>query len=236
MLLTPKDVVCCPPPLFHCFGCILGYMATATHGSAIVFPSEAFDPEASLRAVQEEKATALYGVATMFVAELDLLKNGTVPYEGFQYLRTGIAAGSSVPSELMRKLHKTLNLTELTICYGMTETSPVSAMTRTDDPIDKRINSVGKLMPHVEAKVVDPADHSKVLDVGERGNIHASMYFMTNKLMLNYRRTRSKWIPGNEEVLGCSRKNGASDDPRRRRKSLDACTFHAPHTTTNFTN
>ena len=222
MLLTPKDVVCCPPPLFHCFGCILGYMATATHGSSIVFPAEAFDPEASLRAVQEEKATALYGVATMFVAELDLLKNGTVPYEGFQYLRTGIAAGSSVPAEMMRKLHKTLNLTELTICYGMTETSPVSAMTRTDDPLDKRINSVGKLMPHVEAKVVDPTDHTKILDVGQKGTLAQNNVIKGLELMPCARRTRSKRVPGNEEILGRSGKNGRSNDPRRRRQSLDA--------------
>ncbi|KAH0537425.1 hypothetical protein FGG08_005778 [Glutinoglossum americanum] len=113
MLLTPQDIVCCPPPLFHCFGCILGYMATATHGSSIVFPAEAFDAAATLKAVQEEKCTALYGVPTMFVAELELLQNGTISPEGFQSLRTGIAAGSSIPAELMRKLHRVLNLTEL---------------------------------------------------------------------------------------------------------------------------
>jgi TBC1 domain family member 8/9 len=178
MLLTPKDIVCCPPPLFHCFGCILGYMATATHGSAIVFPAEAFDPLASLKAVQEEKATALYGVPTMFLAELELINDEKVAYEGFQYLRTGIAAGSSIPAELMRKLHKTLNLTELTICYGMTETSPVSAMTTTDDPIEKRINTVGRLLPHVEAKVVDPFDHTRILGVGERGELAVHGYLV----------------------------------------------------------
>jgi acyl-CoA synthetase (AMP-forming)/AMP-acid ligase II len=176
MELTEKDVVVCSPPLFHCFGCILGYMATATHGSAIVFPSEAFNPEAGLRAVQEEKGTALYGVPTMFLSQLELLDDGIVPYEGFQHLRTGIAAGTSIPAELMRKLHKTLNLTELTICYGMTETSPVSAMTTTDDPMDKRINSVGRLFPHVEAKVVDPYDHDRILEIGERGELAVSGY------------------------------------------------------------
>ena len=178
MLLTEHDIVCCPPPLFHCFGCILGYMATATHGSAIVFPAEAFDPYATLKSVQEEKCTALYGVPTMFVAELELLQNGQVPYEGFQYLRTGIAAGSSIPAELMRKLHKTLNLTELTICYGMTETSPVSAMTTTDDPLAKRIDSVGRLMPHVEAKIVDPADWKKILPIGTKGELAVSGYLV----------------------------------------------------------
>ena len=123
MLLSPEDRVCCPPPLFHCFGCVLGYMATATHGSAIVFPNEAFDAEHTLKAVQEEQCTALYGVPTMFLRELDLLTSGQVKHEGFQYLRTGIAAGSSIPAELMRRLHRDLNLTQLTICYGMTESS-----------------------------------------------------------------------------------------------------------------
>ncbi|EXJ91325.1 hypothetical protein A1O1_04437 [Capronia coronata CBS 617.96] len=178
MLLTSEDIVCCPPPLFHCFGCILGYMATATHGSAIVFPTEAFDPMAALKAVQEEKATALYGVPTMFLAELELIDDEKVAYEGFEHLRTGIAAGSSIPAELMRRLHKTLNLTELTICYGMTETSPVSAMTTTDDPIDKRINTVGRLLPHVEAKVVDPFDHDKILGTGERGELAVHGYLV----------------------------------------------------------
>lgn len=153
-------------------------MATATHGSAIVFPSEAFDAEATLKAVQEEKCTALYGVPTMFLAELDLLASGKVKYEGFEHLRTGIAAGSSIPAELMRRLHKVLNLTELTICYGMTETSPVSAMTTTDDPMEKRIDSVGRLLPHVEAKIVDIHDHSRIVPTGERGELAVSGYLV----------------------------------------------------------
>ncbi|KAI4172330.1 MAG: hypothetical protein LQ343_003588 [Gyalolechia ehrenbergii] len=181
MLLTEQDIVCCPPPLFHCFGCILGYMATATHGSAIVFPAEAFDPYATLKSVQEEKCSALYGVPTMFIADLELLQNGTVPYTGFEHLRTGIAAGSSIPAELMRKLHKILNLTELTICYGMTETSPVSAMTTTHDPIEKRIDSVGRPLPHVETKIVDPTDRSKILPIGSRGELAVSGYLVMNK-------------------------------------------------------
>ncbi|KAG0650484.1 Acyl-ligase [Hyphodiscus hymeniophilus] len=178
MRLSTADIVCCPPPLFHCFGCILGYMATATHGSAILFPSEAFNPEATLLSIQEEKATALYGVATMFVAELELLANGRVGNLGFEYLRTGIAAGSSVPSNLMEKLHKTLNLTGLTICYGMTETSPVSCMTTLDDPLQKRIDSVGRLLPHVEAKVVSTNDRSEILPRGEKGELVVSGYLV----------------------------------------------------------
>lgn len=199
MLLTEQDVICCPPPLFHCFGCILGYMASATHGSSIVFPTEAFDPLATLKAVQEYKATALYGVATMFLAELELLANGTVPHEGFQHLRTGIAAGSSVPAELMRKLHKTLNLDELTICYGMTETSPVSLMTRTDDPIQKRIDTVGRLLPHVEAKVVDVQDKSKTLAIGERGELAVSGYLVMKEYWGDPEKTAEAMIPDHEE-------------------------------------
>ena len=195
MLLTEHDIVCCPPPLFHCFGCILGYMATATHGSAIVFPNEAFDPYATLKAVQEEKCTALYGVPTMFIAELELLQNNTVPYTGFEYLRTGIAAGSSIPAELMRKLHKILNLTELTICYGMTETSPVSAMTTTDDPLEKRIDSVGKLLPHVEAKVVSPTDRTEILPVGQRGELAVHGYLVMKEYWNAPDRTAEVMVP-----------------------------------------
>ncbi|KAI9368983.1 hypothetical protein BJX61DRAFT_546029, partial [Aspergillus egyptiacus] len=178
MRLSASDIVCCPPPLFHCFGSVLGYMATATHGSAIVFPTEAFNARAALAAVSEEKCTALYGVPTMFLEELGLLETGAVPHKGFQYLRTGIAAGSSIPAELMKKLHRVLNLTELTICYGMTETSPVSAMTTTDDPLEKRINTVGRLMPHVEAKIVDPTDHNNILPINTRGELAVSGYLL----------------------------------------------------------
>ena len=198
MLLTEQDIVCCPPPLFHCFGCILGYMATATHGSAIVFPMEAFDPYATLKAVQEEKCTALYGVPTMFIAELELLQNKIIPYVGFEHLRTGIAAGSSIPAELMRKLHKILNLTELTICYGMTETSPVSAMTTTDDPLEKRIDSVGKLLPHVEAKVVSPLDRTKTLPVGQRGELVVHGYLVMKEYWGAPDRTAEVMIPDDE--------------------------------------
>ncbi|KAL8938500.1 MAG: hypothetical protein Q9216_003860 [Gyalolechia sp. 2 TL-2023] len=195
MLLTEQDIVCCPPPLFHCFGCILGYMATATHGSAIVFPAEAFDPYATLKSVQDEKCTALYGVPTMFIADLELLQNGTVPYTGFEHLRTGIAAGSSIPAELMRKLHKILNLTELTICYGMTETSPVSAMTTTDDPIEKRIDSVGRPLPHIETKIVDPMNRSKILPIGSRGELAVSGYLVMKEYWGNPDKTAEVMLP-----------------------------------------
>ena len=195
MRLTPADIVCCPPPLFHCFGSVLGYMATATHGAAIVFPAEAFNARASLQAVQEEKCTALYGVPTMFLEELSLLDEGEISHEGFQYLRTGIAAGSSIPAEMMKRLHKTLNLTELTICYGMTETSPVSAMTTTDDPIDKRISSVGRLLPHVEAKVVSLEDRSQIAPINVRGELAVSGYLLMKEYWNDPIKTAEVMIP-----------------------------------------
>lgn len=212
MLLTSQDVVCCPPPLFHCFGCILGYMATATHGSSIVFPSEAFNPQATLESVREYSCTALYGVPTMFTAELELIADGTVPYEGFQHLRTGIAAGSSIPAELMRKLHKVLNLTELTICYGMTETSPVSAMTTTDDPIEKRINTVGRLLPHVSAKIVNPADWSCTLAVGEKGELAVTGYLLMKGYWDDEARTREVLVADEKGVLWMHTGDEASMD------------------------
>lgn len=187
-------------------------MATATHGASIVFPKEAFDPHATLEAVREYKASALYGVPTMFVAELDLLARGEVPREGYQYLRTGIAAGSSIPAELMRKLHKQLNLTELTICYGMTETSPVSAMTTTDDPIEKRIDSVGKLLPHVKAKIVSPSDWSKTLDVGHRGELAVSGYLVMEGYWGDEKRTKESLVPDQDGVLWMHTGDEASMD------------------------
>jgi acyl-CoA synthetase (AMP-forming)/AMP-acid ligase II len=184
-----------------CFGCILGYMATATHGAAIAFPSESFDPVASLQTVREYRCTALYGVPTMFIAELDLLASGQVPRDGLSQLRTGIAAGSSIPAELMRRLHRDLHLTELTICYGMTETSPVSAMTTTDDPIEKRVGTVGRLMPHVTAKVVDPGDRSKVLGVGQRGELAVSGYLVMKGYWEDTERSNQVLYPDEEGLM-----------------------------------
>jgi acyl-CoA synthetase (AMP-forming)/AMP-acid ligase II len=184
--LTSTDTVICPPPLFHCFGCVLGYMATATHGAAIGFAAESFDPKKTLAMVREEKANALYGVPTMFVAELELLAGNK---DGLENLRTGIAAGSSIPATLMGKLHEQMNLTELTICYGMTETSPVSCMTTTDDPLEKRLDSVGRPLPHVQVKVVDPMDHTKIFDVGERGELAVSGYLVMKGYWNDEKRT-----------------------------------------------
>ncbi|BCR94653.1 putative AMP-binding enzyme [Aspergillus luchuensis] len=213
MRLTPEDIVCCPPPLFHCFGSVLGYMATATHGAAIAFPTEAFNAKAALRTVQEEKCTALYGVPTMFIEELSLLDEGVIPNEGFQYLRTGIAAGSSIPAELMKRLHKVLNLTELTICYGMTETSPVSAMTTTDDPVDKRINTVGKLLPHVEAKVVSLDDHNNILPINTRGELAVSGYLLMKEYWNDPVKTAEVMVADNDGKVWMHTGDEASMSP-----------------------
>ncbi len=190
MGLDPSDLIVCPPPLFHCFGCVLGYMATATTGAGILFPSPAFDPLATLRMAAAHQATGLYGVATMFVAMFELLHHHHLNPDADPllsaeqvaafptHLRKGIAAGSCVPESVMRKLYATLGLQDLVICYGMTETSPVSCMTAPSDPFDKRTQSVGRVMPHTRVKVVDPADRSRVLPVGERGELAAAGYLV----------------------------------------------------------
>ncbi|KAK6504316.1 hypothetical protein TWF506_002519 [Arthrobotrys conoides] len=200
MGLTEEDVVVCPPPLFHCFGCVLGYSACMTHGSAIVFPSEAFDPKKTLESVQAERATALYGVPTMYIACLELLKHEKVKREGFERLRTGIAAGSTIPIELMKRLHRELNLTDLTICYGMTETSPVSVMTFPDDPIDKRTSTVGRVMPHTQAKIVDIHDRTKILPIGEKGELATAGYLLQKFYWNDPERTAEVMIHDEEGV------------------------------------
>ncbi|KAL2135998.1 hypothetical protein VTI74DRAFT_5885 [Chaetomium olivicolor] len=182
MGLDPSDLIICPPPLFHCFGSVLGYMATATTGAAILFPSPAFDPLATLRMAAAHRATGLYGVATMFVAMFELLHPHYLPQDQIDafptHLRKGIAAGSSVPESLMRRLYAKLGLNDLVICYGMTETSPVSCMTSPRDPFEKRTQSVGKVMPHTKVKIVDPLDKTRVLPVGERGELAAAGYLV----------------------------------------------------------
>ncbi|KAJ0153028.1 putative acyl-CoA synthetase YngI, partial [Colletotrichum tanaceti] len=181
MGLVPGDRIVVPPPLFHCFGCVLGYMATATTGAAILFPSPAFDPAATLRMAADYDATGLYGVSTMLVAVMEALAAGNVvrgPDEMPRGLRKGIAAGSSVPESLMRRLYETLGLRDLVICYGMTETSPVSCMTAPDDALEKRTGSVGRAMAHTAVKIVDPLDRARVVPRGERGELAAAGYLV----------------------------------------------------------
>ncbi|MGD9507534.1 MAG: AMP-binding protein [Geminicoccaceae bacterium] len=150
--LGPDDKVCIPVPLYHCFGMVLGNLACITHGSAMVYPGGGFDPLAVLQTVHEERCTALYGVPTMFIAEL-----GHAEFKSFDLgsLRTGIMAGSPCPIEVMRRVVAEMHMSEVTICYGMTETSPVSFQSSTDEPLERRVSTVGRIHPHVEVKIVD---------------------------------------------------------------------------------
>jgi fatty-acyl-CoA synthase len=149
---TDADRVCVPVPFYHCFGMVLGNLAITTHGATIVIPNWTFDPQLTLEAVVTEKCTSLYGVPTMFIAELAL--PNFKDYD-LHTLRTGIMAGSPCPVEVMKRVQSEMHMPEVTICYGMTETSPVSTQTMTDDPLEKRTGTVGRVHPHIEVKIVD---------------------------------------------------------------------------------
>ena len=165
MQLTPADRLCIPVPLYHCFGMVLGNLACFTHGSTIVYPNDGFDPLSVLQTVQDEKCTGLHGVPTMFIAELDHPR-----FKEFDLstLRTGIMAGSPCPTEVMKRVVEQMNLREITIAYGMTETSPVSCQSSTDTPLEKRVSTVGQVQPHMEIKIVDP-ETGAVVARGQRG-------------------------------------------------------------------
>ncbi len=150
---TEQDRVCIPVPFYHCFGMVLGNLACTTHGAAIIIPAAGFDPAATLRAVAAERCTSLYGVPTMFIAELALPDFASYDLSS---LRTGIMAGSPCPVEVMKRVVSEMHMSEVTICYGMTETSPVSAQTRADDDMERRVSTVGRVHPYVEVKIVDP--------------------------------------------------------------------------------
>jgi fatty-acyl-CoA synthase len=152
MAYTEQDKVCIPVPLYHCFGMVIGNLACITHGSAIVLPGEGFDPLATLQAVADEHCTSLYGVPTMFIAELD---HPDFNKFNLTSLRTGMMAGAPCPIEVMRRCIRDMHLAEMTIGYGMTETSPVSTQTALDDPLERRVSTVGSVHPHVEVKIVD---------------------------------------------------------------------------------
>jgi len=162
--LTPDDRLCIPVPLYHCFGMVMGNLGCLTHGSTMVYPSEAFDPLATLKAVSEERCTALYGVPTMFIAQLDHPEFARFDLGS---LRTGIMAGSPCPIEVMKRVQDQMNMREVTIAYGMTETSPVSTQCATDDPVERRVSTVGQVLPHIEIKIVDA--EGRVVPRGETG-------------------------------------------------------------------
>ncbi|MCK2216821.1 AMP-binding protein [Actinomadura sp. ATCC 31491] len=173
---TEADRVCLPVPFYHCFGMVMGNLGAASHGSCVVIPSPGFDAEATLRAVQQERCTSLYGVPTMFIAELAV----AAAYD-LSSLRTGIMAGSPCPVEVMKRVVGEMNMREVAICYGMTETSPVSTMTRADDDLARRTETVGRAMPHVEIKIVHP-DTRLPVRRGEPGELCTRGY----SVMLGY--------------------------------------------------
>ncbi|MYJ43561.1 MAG: AMP-binding protein [Acidimicrobiaceae bacterium] len=175
---TAEDRVCIPVPFYHCFGMVLGNLACTTHGSAMVIPAAGFNPTATLKAVAAERCTSLYGVPTMFIAEL-----GEPDLAGYDLssLRTGIMAGSPCPIEVMRQVVDQMNMSEVTIAYGMTETSPVSTQTSADDPLEKRVTTVGRVHPHVEIRIVDPAT-GEVVPRGTGGEFQTRGY----SVMLGY--------------------------------------------------
>ncbi len=175
---TEADRVCIPVPFYHCFGMVLGNLACTTHGACIVIPSPGFEPGAALEAVQAERCTSLYGVPTMFIAELAL--PGFADYD-LSTLRTGIMAGSPCPVEVMKRVVSEMHMAEVTICYGMTETSPVSTQTRADDDMERRVSTVGRVHPHVEVKIIDP-ETGQVMPRGTPGELCTRGY----SVMLGY--------------------------------------------------
>ncbi|KAF1007150.1 MAG: 3-[(3aS,4S,7aS)-7a-methyl-1,5-dioxo-octahydro-1H-inden-4-yl]propanoyl:CoA ligase [Luteibacter sp.] len=166
MRLTEVDRLCIPVPFYHCFGMVLGNLACVTHGACMVIPGEGFDPLATLETVAEERCTGLHGVPTMFIAELEHPRFGEFDLSS---LRTGIMAGSPCPIEVTRRVVDEMHMAEVTIAYGMTETSPVSFQTVTDDPLELRVSTVGRVHPHVEVKVVDDVGH--IVPRGETGEL-----------------------------------------------------------------
>ncbi|OBK30400.1 AMP-binding protein [Mycobacterium asiaticum] len=150
---TERDRICIPVPFYHCFGMVMGNLSATSHGACMVIPAPAFDPAATLQAVQDQRCTSLYGVPTMFIAEL-----GLSDFDDYRLdsLRTGIMAGSPCPVQVMREVIERMHMPGVTICYGMTETAPVSTQTRTDDSLERRVGTVGRVGPHLEVKVVDP--------------------------------------------------------------------------------
>jgi fatty-acyl-CoA synthase len=175
---TEQDRVCIPVPFYHCFGMVMGNLGATSHGATMVIPAPGFDPKATLQAVAQERCTSLYGVPTMFIAEL-----AEPDFESYDLssLRTGIMAGSPCPVEVMKQVIARMGMDEVQICYGMTETSPVSTQTRADDSVERRVSTVGRVHPHVEVKVIDP-DTGLTVPVGTPGELCTRGY----SVMLGY--------------------------------------------------
>ena len=184
MNFTDKDRVIIPVPLYHCFGMVLGNLGCVTHGATMIYPSEGFDPLAVLQAAEREKATAIYGVPTMFIAELEHPE-----FDKFDLssLRTGIMAGAPCPVEVMKKVQSKMHMTEVQVAYGQTETSPVSTQTRLGTPLEKQVSTVGQIHPHLEIKIVDPKS-GRIVPIGEAGELCTRGY----SVMLGYWRNEEQ--------------------------------------------
>ncbi|WP_323766922.1 AMP-binding protein [Marinovum sp.] len=191
MRLTEQDRLCIPVPFYHCFGMVMGSLGCVTKGATLVVPGEAFDAASTLAAVSQERCTALYGVPTMFVTELAHPEFET--YD-LSHLRTGIMAGASCPIEVMKKVEAKMNMTEVTIAYGMTETSPVSFQSDIDDPLDKRVSTVGRVHPHVECKVVGP--DGQTMPIGTQGELWTRGYSVMKGYWNDAQKTRDAIVDG----------------------------------------
>lgn len=185
MQLTPEDVICCPPPMFHCFGLVLGFLSSFFYGSSIVFPSDYFDVAKVVDAIIDEDATVLLGVPTMYVAELEVMaKTGQRP----RRLRTGLASGSAVSQNLMNQLREIMGVEKMLIAYGMTETSPVSFITSLDDSDEKGTTTVGRVIPHTAAKVID--EKGNTLARGQQGELCTSGFVLQKGYWKNEEKTK----------------------------------------------
>jgi fatty-acyl-CoA synthase len=183
--LTANDRMCIPVPLYHCFGMVMGNLGCVTHGAAMVYPADWFDPKLTLEAVAAERCTALYGVPTMFIAELEHPEFAT---HDLTSLRTGIMAGAPCPIEVMKRVIRDMHMERVTIAYGMTETSPVSFQSSTDDPIERRVSTVGRIHPHLQVKIVDPL--GRAVPVGSQGEILTRGYSVMKSYWEDPERTR----------------------------------------------